>query len=100
MTKIATSRGRVVTHDPSGFVVVTPSIAVKVVPLCCPVCAMAMRTHDDSAAHMEHGCCHACALEWVHPNRAVWAQGWRPDAATIMRAVAVRPRIAVRLEID
>lgn len=73
------------------FVVIKPVDTGPVVPLCCPLCDIMMRSRDDVEAFLEFGCCHFCALSWAHPRREAWKSGWRPAREDVLDAVAQRP---------
>jgi hypothetical protein len=73
------------------FVIIKPVESDPVVPICCPLCDTMMRSRDDVEAFIEFECCHFCALQWAHPRRQAWHDGWRPALDEVKRAVAERP---------
>jgi len=99
VTAVALPRNRTAL-DRVGYVLVMPDDVATPVPMCCPLCDRAMASSDDEASFLEHGCCHACELEWVQPDRAAWSAGRRPERAQVASRAALRPPITLRLEVD
>jgi len=90
------SDDRTFVHDPAGFVVVFPKGALPAAPLCCPVCACALRSRDDEASYAAYACCNACEREWVHADRDAWRAGVRPSVAAVAAVLVFRPGISIR----
>lgn len=91
---------RLIREDQTGFFVIVPEGAEPPVPLSCSVCSRLMRSRDDEAAHHEFGCCHLCALQWAHPRRKEWKDGWRPDEEQVRVAVEQRPPMHIAFDVD
>lgn len=93
-------RNRQIAQHPDGFFVITPADATPPVPLSCTICTRLLRSRDDETAHLEFGCCYLCALQWAHPRRAEWKEGWRPTQEQVDAALVVRPPLLVTFEVD
>lgn len=91
---------RMIEEDPTGFFVIVPVSAEPPVPLSCDVCERLLRTCDDEVAYLEFKCCHLCALQWAHPRRDQWREGWRPTASQVTDVIASRPPLLVVFNVD
>lgn len=93
-------RDRLIKEDPTGFFVIVPVGAEPAIPLACDVCDRLFRSRDDEAAFREFRCCHLCALQWAHPRRKEWQEGWRPSPEQVETVVLLRPPMFVVFDID
>lgn len=93
-------RDRMVKEEPEGFFVIVPAGAEPPVPLVCPICDRLLRSRDDEAAYQEFNCCDLCALQWAHPRRKEWKEGWRPLPEQVRDVIAQRPPLYVTFDVD
>lgn len=70
---------------------------ISVIPLCCPVCDLALRTRSDEDEFSRLGCCHDCATLWAYPNVKRWKEGWRPSVNEISQQPRGTIEFAVKL---
>ena len=63
----------------NGYIAITPDDLGKCVPLTCPICDLAMSTHDNLTSYMLWTCCAWCEQMWVQGKREKWSNGWRPE---------------------
>ena len=73
------SNDRWIANHPLKFSIICPNDHPAPVPLSCPICKFMMRDQVDAMAYLEAGSCSNCKLQWFEPNRAAWANGWRPS---------------------
>ena len=73
------SDDRSIAIHPLKFSIICPNNHADPVPLSCPICKFMMRDQVDASSYLEAGSCSNCKLLWFEPNRAAWANGWRPS---------------------
>jgi len=93
-------RDRLIEERPEGFFVIVPVGASAPIPLSCQVCDRLFRSRDDETAYLEFACCHLCALQWAHPRRKEWQEGWRPSPDQVKDVVSQRPPMFVVFDVD
>lgn len=91
---------RMISDEPEGYSVIVPMNVEPSVPLICGICNRLMRSHDDEISYNEFKCCNLCALQWAHPRRKEWNDGWRPSREMIDDVVRQRPPLFVSFSID
>lgn len=86
--------------DEVDFLVIVPREYKQPIPLSCPICDRMYRDQYDESSHIESGCCHACALRFVHPDRKRWNSGCRPSSKDVLESVSQRPELRIVLDLD
>jgi hypothetical protein len=71
------------------FIMIVPENHQKY-HVCCLLCNTVLHSADDNKSIDDFGCCYACAMKWVHPNRSRWVSGWRPDAESVKLEISSR----------
>ncbi len=93
-------KNRLIAEHEDGFFVITPNSVEQSTPLSCEICDRLFRTHDDKIAFREFQCCHLCAMQWAHPRRDKWKEGWRPTREQVLLDVANRPPIFIDFDAE
>lgn len=92
-------KDRKIRKDPNGFFVIIPNDYVSSIPLSCELCDRLFRSKDDESSYNEFKCCYMCAMQFAHPRRKEWSEGWRPTSDMIKESLLTRPPMFITIDI-
>jgi len=93
-------KDRLILDHEKGFPIIVPTGFTEPIPLFCDVCQALFKSSDDENSYREFKCCYLCALNWAHPRRKEWKDGWRPTPKQISEVIKERVPAMLIFDID